>query len=396
MAAEGRRRASERLRRVLGEARGGALKAGQLLATVSALFPADPDATWDAALADLPADNPPVPLAELVPVLSAELGPAWRDGVGDLDPTAVAAASIGQVHRARWPDGRDVAVKVQYDGIAEALRDDLALVSAMTRLGAVVAPGMALPPLVAEMRERLSEELDQRREARVQTAMREAFAGEVEIPAVVEATRRVLVAEWLDGVPFTRLPEVADQATRDAAGAAYMTFLLSGPERAGWLHTDPHPGNFFWLGDGPDGRLGVVDFGSALPLPDGMPRTFGRLIALLRADDPAETLAGLRAEGFVRPGASVEAVKLRGYLAPFTEPSAQEMFSFTPEWLRGTFGQLGDPRNPDFAVALQLTMPPEHLFTHRVWLGIVGVLCRLRATVPVRPVVERWLPGIDG
>ncbi len=394
MTAALRDRAAARLRRVLGEARGGALKAGQLLSTVSALLPADPAGTWDTALAALPADNPPVPLTALEPVLAAELGAGWRGRVGRLEVPAAAAASIGQVHRARWPDRRDVAVKVQYDGIAEALRDDLAVVSGATRLAALVAPGMALPPLVAELRDRLVEELDYRREAQVQTAVREGFAGEVTVPEVVLATRRVLVSEWVDGIPFTQLPDVADQATRDAAGTAYMTFLLSAPARSGWLHTDPHPGNFRWMGDGPDGHLGVLDFGSALPLPDGMPPTFGRLIAVLQGPESG-TVEGLRRAGFLRAGADVDARALRGILAPFTEPSTHEVFTFTPEWLRGTFGPLGDPRNPDFAVAMQLTMPPEHLFTHRVWLGVVGVLCRLRATVPVRSIVTRWLPGLE-
>ncbi len=388
-----RRRSAQRTRRVLGQAKGGALKAGQLLSTVDALFPADPERTWQQALAALPADNPPVPFAELAPVMAAELGRDWRAQVEWFDTTAAAAASIGQVHRAVWHDGRDVAVKIQYPGVAEALKVDIAAVSVMTRLSALVAPGMALPPLVAEMRDRLAEELDYRREGHVQRQFADAFADdpEVVVPRVVLATPRVLVTEWLGGTPFTALAD-APQTMRDRAGSAYMRFLLSGPQRVGWLHTDPHPGNFRMTDDG---RLGVLDFGSALAMPAGMPGTFGRLISLLRLDDPVAIRAGLEEEGFVRPGSRVDAIKLRDYLAPFTEPSRHEVFSFTPEWLRSQFGRLGDPRNPDFAVALQLTMPPEHLFTHRVWLGIVGVLCQLRATIPVRDEVRRWLPGLD-
>lgn len=385
-----RGRSAARTRRVLGEAKGGALKAGQLLSTVDALFPADPEGTWQRALAQLPADNPPVPYADLVPVLAAEVPSGHLSAI---DRTAAAAASIGQVHRARWHDGRDVAVKVQYPGVAEALRVDIAAVSAMTRLTALVAPGMALPPLVSEMRDRLAEELDYRREGRVQQAFADAVAADpdVAIPGVVHASPRVLVTDWLDGTPFTALAD-APQADRDAAGLAYMRFLLSGPARCGWLHTDPHPGNFRMTADG---RLGVLDFGSALAMPDGMPATFGRLITALRLEDPVAIRSALEAEGFVRPGSGVDAIKLRDYLAPFTEPSRHEIFTFTPEWLRSQFGRLGDPRNPDFAVALQLTMPPEHLFTHRVWLGIVGVLCQLRATIPVRGEVMRWLPGLE-
>ncbi|MGI9018146.1 MAG: ABC1 kinase family protein [Euzebya sp.] len=388
-----RGRSAARTKRILGRAKGGALKAGQLLSTVDALFPADPERVWQRALATLPADNPPEPFEDLEPVLIQELGPQWRDCFDSFDTTAVAAASIGQVHRALWHDGRDVAVKIQYPGVAETLRLDIGVVSVATRLSAMVAPGMALPPLVAEMRDRLAEELDYLREARVQRAFAAAYREDssVVVPDVVHATRRVLVTEWLPGTPFTSLVD-APQPVRDQAGLAYMRFLISGPERAGWLHTDPHPGNFRVT---VDGRLGVLDFGSALPLPQGMPGTFGRLITLLRLQDPRAIRDGLMAEGFVRAGSTVDAVRLRDYLSPFTEPSQHQIFAFTPEWLKGQFGRLGDPRNPDFAVALQLTMPPEHLFTHRVWLGIVGVLCQLRCTIPVRDEVRRWLPGLD-
>jgi predicted unusual protein kinase regulating ubiquinone biosynthesis (AarF/ABC1/UbiB family) len=209
------------------------------------------------------------------------------------------------------------------------------------------------------------------------------------VPEVVEARSRVLVSTWLDGTPLARLAG-ADAATRDRAGLLYQRFLLSGPERAGILHTDPHPGNFRLTGGG---RLGVLDFGSALRMPDGMPPTFGRLITVLLSGDPAEVERGLREERFVRPGVSVDARKLVDYLAPFSEPARHEVFTYSREWLRSQFGRLGDPRDPDFAVALRLDLPAEHLFTHRVWLGVVGVLSQLGATVPVRSELRRWLPG---
>jgi len=136
----------------------------------------------------------------------------------------------------------------------------------------------------------------------------------------------------------------------------------------------------------------VLDFGSTLEL-DGMPPTFGRLIRALLDRDPAVVLARLTEEGFVRPGVSLDVAKLVDYMAPFTEPARHETFAFSRAWLRGEFGRVNDPRDPDFAVAMKLTIPAEHLFTHRVWLGMVGVLCQLAATVPVRPVLERWLPG---
>lgn len=396
-----RARNVERTRRVLGELKGGALKAGQLLSTVEALFPADPEQAWRHALVGLQEDNPGMPWADARGVLEAELGPDLGRFFLDLAERPVAAASIGQVHRARWrdgtPGGRDVAVKIQYPGVREALRTDVRLLSATARLASLVARGVAMPPLVAELRVRLEEELDYRREAAHQRTFHAVYArpgsaegGEAVVPGVVRATGRVLVQDWLDGVPLARVATSGSAAERDRAALLYQRFLLSGPERTGLLHTDPHPGNFRML---PDGRLGVLDFGSCLALPSGLPRTFGRLIGALLAGEDADVLTALREEGLVRPGADLRVDALRDYLAPFSEPARHEAFTYSRAWLKAQFGRVNDPRDPDFAVALQLTIPPEQLFTHRVWLGIVGVLCQLEATVPVRPELRRWLPG---
>ena len=387
-----RARNAERTRRTLGELKGGALKAGQLLSTVEALFPQDPEATWREALTTLQEGNAALPFAEVEPVLVAELGPAWRGRFGAFEECAVAAASLGQVHRATY-EGRPVAVKVQYPGVREALAADLRAVSVVSRLAALVARGMALPPLVAELRDRLTEELDYEHEARTQERFATSYDGDpdVVVPHVLLATSRVLVMEWLDGTPLAVVARTGTQAERDRAAGLYQRFLVSGPERVGLLHTDPHPGNVRVL---PDGRLGMLDFGSSLELP-GMPATFGHLMSALLADDPDLVLARLREAGFVRPGADLDVRKLVDYMAPFTVPARHETFRFGRAWLRGEFGRVNDPRDPDFAVALQLTLPAEHLFTHRVWLSMVGVLCQLEATVPVRPVLRRWLPGFE-
>jgi len=131
-----------------------------------------------------------------------------------------------------------------------------------------------------------------------------------------------------------------------------------------------------------------------VPMPGGMPESFGRLIRVMLATDPDEVAAGLRREGFVRPGVDVDPARLATFLSPFSEPARSEVFGYTPEWLRAKFtGGPDDPRNPDYAVAMRLTIPAEQLLTHRVWLGCVGVLCRLRATVEVAPELRRWLPG---
>jgi predicted unusual protein kinase regulating ubiquinone biosynthesis (AarF/ABC1/UbiB family) len=393
-----RARGVARTRRVLGELKGGALKAGQLLSTVEALFPADPEQSWREALTSLQESVPGMPWPDAEGVLATELGDRWRERFERFDELPVAAASIGQVHRAVWHrpgGGLDVAVKVQYPGAREAMLADVRAFSVASRAAALVARGVALPPLVAELRTRLLEELDYTREAGHQRAFAAAYPpgdAEVVVPRVVHATPRVLVQTWLDGVPLARVATAGGRAERDRAGELYQRFLLGGPARCGLLHTDPHPGNFRLTADG---RLGVLDFGSCLRLPGGLPRTFGRLVTALLAGGDAEVLAALREEGLIRPGARLEVGKLRDYLAPFSEPARHERFHYTRAWLAGQFARVNDPRNPEFAVALQLTIPPEQLFTHRVWLGIVGVLAQLDADVPVRPELRRWLPGFE-
>ena len=117
------------------------------------------------------------------------------------------------------------------------------------------------------------------------------------------------------------------------------------------------------------------------------------MIGALLAGNTHHIEQRLRSDGFIKPGKTLEVDKLIDYMSPFTEPARHETFSFSPEWLRAEFTRNNDPRNPDFAVALKLNMPAELLFTHRVWLGVVGVLSGLRANVPVRPELLKHLPG---
>ncbi len=391
LSAAARAATAQDTRETLGSLKGGALKAGQLLSTVETLFPQDPQGQWRSALSALQQDNPGLDFADVEPVLRAELGASWRARFATFEEQPVAAASIGQVHRATLPDGAAVAVKIQYPGIAEVLAADVRSLSLALRATSLVARGMAMPPLVAELRTRLGEELDYEQEARWQNRFAEAYAEDpdVVVPRALSATRRVMVSEWLDGEAFAHLAISGSAAQRDRAGQLYQRFFLESPTRVGLLHTDPHPGNFRLSGQ----RLGVLDFGSVMATPGGLPQTFGRLIAGMLVGDAAAVEARLRADGFIKPGRHLEVDKLAAYLAPFTEPARHETFSYSRQWLRSTFGTINDPRNPDFAVALQMNMPAEQLFTHRVWLGLVGVLSGLNATVRVRGELIDHLPG---
>lgn len=379
------------VRGTLGHLKGGAQKAGQLVSTLDSLLPQD---SWREAMTSLQESAEPVGMAAMAPVIAAELGDDWRSTLADFSDEPVAAASLGQVYRATLRDGRQVAVKVQYPGVAQAVAADLTGLAWALRLAALVSPGMAAAPVAAELRQRITGELDYRAEASAQRAFVAAFDGDPDIvvPAVRYAGERILVTDWLAGEPLATFAETADQSSRDQIGTRFQRFALSGPARAGYLHADPHPGNFRVMADG---RLGVLDFGAVVPMPGGLPESFGHLISAMRSDDPMAVRDRLQRAGLVRPGVELDVAALMDFLGPFSDPARHDVFAFSPEWLRGQFAREHDPRNPDYAVALKLTIPPEQLMTHRVWLGVVGMLSRLRARVEVRSELQRWLPGIS-
>lgn len=379
------------VRGTLGHLKGGAQKAGQLVSTLDSLLPQD---SWREAMTSLQESAEPVGMAAMAQVIAAELGDDWRSTLADFSDEPVAAASLGQVYRATLRDGRQVAVKVQYPGVAQAVAADLTGLAWALRLAALVSPGMAAAPVAAELRQRITGELDYRAEASAQRAFVAAFDGDPDIvvPAVRYAGERILVTDWLAGEPLATFAETADQSSRDQIGTRFQRFALSGPARAGYLHADPHPGNFRVMADG---RLGVLDFGAVVPMPGGLPESFGHLISAMRSDDPMAVRDRLQRAGLVRPGVELDVAALMDFLGPFSDPARHDVFAFSPEWLRGQFAREHDPRNPDYAVALKLTIPPEQLMTHRVWLGVVGMLSRLRARVAVRSELQRWLPGIS-
>jgi predicted unusual protein kinase regulating ubiquinone biosynthesis (AarF/ABC1/UbiB family) len=185
-----------------------------------------------------------------------------------------------------WHDGRDVAVKVQYPGAGEALLSDLAQLSRFARLLGPLVPGMDIKPLISELRDRVSEELDYELEAQAQREHAAEFADDpaVLVPDVVHQSDQVLVTEWIDGIPLADVISGGTDEERDRAGQLLAHFLFSGPARTGLLHADPHPGNFRLLPDGQgDGwRLGVMDFGTVDRLPGGLPDTIGECLRMTR------------------------------------------------------------------------------------------------------------------
>jgi predicted unusual protein kinase regulating ubiquinone biosynthesis (AarF/ABC1/UbiB family) len=392
VAQEVQQRTAEQLFKVLGELKGGAMKFGQALSVFEAALPEDLAAPYRAALTKLQDAAPPMPAPTVHKVLAVNLGPSWREQFQEWDDKPAAAASIGQVHRARWHDGREVAVKLQYPGAGAALLSDLNQLSRFARLFSVINPGLDIKSLIKELKTRVAEELDYEQEAASQSAFAAAYDGDPEflVPKVVQHAGNVLVSEWVDGTPLSVIIREGSREQRDRAGLLFVRFLMSGPERCGLLHADPHPGNFR-LTD--DDKLAVVDYGAVNRLPDGFPTMIGPLAQLSldgRADD---VLAGLRAEGFVPDGLEVDAQAVLDYVTPMLEPVSQPTFHFTRSWLRREAARVADPRSPANALGRHLNLPPTYLLMHRVSAGIIGVLCQLGAEIPYGPEIRRWLPG---
>jgi predicted unusual protein kinase regulating ubiquinone biosynthesis (AarF/ABC1/UbiB family) len=199
----------------------------------------------------------------------------------------------------------------------------------------------------------------------------------------------VLISEWMDGTPLSKIISDGSQDERDRMGLLFVRFLFSGPARVGMLHADPHPGNFRML---PDGRLGVLDFGAVDRLPGGMPPFIGRLVRMVHdGSDLAPAEKELRQQGFLRDSVNVDMEALRAFLAPMAEPSREDRFKFSRDWLRGEAARVTDPRSTN--LSRRLNLPPSYVLIHRVSTAGTGVLCQLEAEGPFRAEMIKWLPG---
>ncbi|MEV4969007.1 MULTISPECIES: ABC1 kinase family protein [Streptomyces] len=409
VAREVQQRTADQLFKVLGELKGGAMKLGQALSVFESALPEDVAGPYRAALTKLQEAAPPMPTRTVHGVLAERLGEDWRELFTEFEDQPSAAASIGQVHRAVWHDGRDVAVKVQYPGAGEALLSDLTQLSRFARLLGPLVPGMDIKPLITELRDRVSEELDYELEARAQREHAAEFEDDpdVVIPGVLHQSDQVLVTEWIEGIPLSEVIADGTAEQRDRAGQLLARFLFSGPARTGLLHADPHPGNFRLLppaGVPADGteepaagegrwRLGVLDFGTVDRLPGGLPGTIGDALRMTLEGDADGVYAMLREAGFVKESIELEPDAVLAYLLPIIEPAQADEFTFTRSWLRSQAARIADPRSPAHQLGKQLNLPPSYLLIHRVTLSTIGVLCQLGATVRLRDELESWLPG---
>lgn len=385
-------KAANQLFSVLGELKGGAMKVGQALSVLEAAIPEEFGEPYREALTKLQKDAPPLSAAKVHRVLDAQLGTKWRERFASFDDEPIASASIGQVHKAVWADGREVAVKIQYPGADEALRADLKTMRRLTSVLKQLAPGADVQGVVDELVERTEMELDYRLEANNQRAFAKAYEGHPHflIPHVVGSSPKVVVAEWVVGKPLAEIIRHGTPEERDLAGTRLFELTFDAPARIGLMHGDAHPGNFMLR---EDGKLVVIDFGAVAPLPDGLPIEMGMMIRLARDRNYDMLLPTMEKVGFVRPGEQISIEDIDDMLAQYVEPVQVPVFHYTRKWLQRHAASNMNRAPQNIKVARQMDLPAQLAIPLRVIASNVAISCQLDCHVAVAEMAERLIPG---
>ena len=382
-------RTSEDVARELGNMKGALMKFGQLL---SFIVEALPDEAQQ-ALSTLQSDAKPMAPSLAAKMVTAELGRPPERVFLDWQEVPVAAASVGQVHRAVTHDGRDVAVKVQYPGVAESIESDLDNAEAFYRLGtAFVLKGLDAKGLVDELRTRMRDELDYELEAASQTEFATYFQGHpfVSIPAVDPATstKRVLTTEWVDGQSWAEFEPTASAAARRHAGESIWRFAQHAVHRLGAFNGDPHPGNYRFA---TNGRVTFLDFGLVKRwTPGEWEQLAPSLDAIVVHRDPQRLIAAMEEVGFLRPGHGLAPQQVYDYVSTPYLPYLTDSFTFTRQFVRDAMSTIVDIKGPHAEVIEKLNMPPSFVILDRVVWGISAILGRLEVTAPWRAMLLEY------
>jgi predicted unusual protein kinase regulating ubiquinone biosynthesis (AarF/ABC1/UbiB family) len=383
-------RTAEDVARELGNMKGALMKFGQLLSFVVEALP--PDAQQ--ALATLQSDAPPMAPATASAVVRAEFGDTPEKIFLDWQPIPVAAASIGQVHRAVTRHGVEVAVKVQYPGVGDAIHSDLDNADALYRLvGAFALKGLDTTAMVEELRSRMIDELDYRLEATNQREFGQAFADHpfVHIPTVdsEHSTARVLTTEWVNGIGFPEFLATASAQAKHVAGETIWRFVQHAVLRLGVFNGDPHPGNYRFSDDG---SVTFLDFGLVKRWrPGEWEQLRPSMEALVVHRDPERLVAAMESVGFLRAGHGLAPEAVFGYVSAPYVPYQTDRFTFTRTFVKDSLSTIIDVKGPHAAVIEQLNMPASFVILDRVVWGVNAILGKLEVEAPWRAMLLEYL-----
>jgi predicted unusual protein kinase regulating ubiquinone biosynthesis (AarF/ABC1/UbiB family) len=329
-------------------------------------------------------------------LLAAEASdPGWPDpewpGIGGLDERPAAIGTHAQVHRARWTDGRDAAIKIQYPGALARVGHQRSRMSRMSGLLRLMSPGFPVDALIEEIQRTALAELDYRREAENQRAFAAAYRDDPDIfvPDVLYASERLLVTEWVAGVPLTEVAQAGRRAECDRTGGILTALQLGAPSRVGLLHADPDPDNLRLLSDD---RLAVLDFGAVAELPAGLPPDLGRLLRAAADGNGRQVELILRRLQAISPSSGVDPRTLLKLAEAMVLPTLQPGFRFDRGWLKSRIVAVMFGRH-SLATIRHLRMPPGYLQLVRAIVGTVDTLCALEAGADYGGALARWLPG---
>jgi predicted unusual protein kinase regulating ubiquinone biosynthesis (AarF/ABC1/UbiB family) len=328
-------------------------------------------------------------------VLTEELGAPPEHLFARWDPQPIAAASIGQVHRAITRDGRAVAVKVQYPGIAETIAADLGNVALLRRMLRITAPSQDVDALIGELRERVLEELDYRREADNQRLLAAYYDGHptIGIPAIVSelSTRRVVTSELSDGARFAEMTGWS-QEERDLAAETIYRFVFRSLYEVHAFNGDPHPGNYLFHGGG---RVTFLDFGLVKHFTPAELRPLMQMARTLCVDnDPEAFRHSLEDAGFLRPGAPLSTETIVEHLGVFYATiRVPGRLTITGDYASSVVRRFFDVRNP---VANFISVPRSYVILQRINLGLFAILGELAATANWRAIAEEIWPFVQG
>jgi predicted unusual protein kinase regulating ubiquinone biosynthesis (AarF/ABC1/UbiB family) len=350
------------------------------------------------ALSQLQQSAPPMSADLAAGVVERELGAPPDRVFSAWEPEPIAAASIGQVHRAVTHDGIPVAVKVQYPGVDEAIRADLGTAGTLFRGMAMLYPGLDPGPVVAELQARLLEELDYRHEAANQRHFADWYAGHpfIRVPAVFDglSTGRVLTSELVEGARFEEVLGWSQQE-RDLAAEAIYRFVFRSIYRLHAFNGDPHPGNYLFT---PGGRVTFLDFGLVKYFTEAETETFGTMIrAIVLDEDPRAFRTAVERAGLLPPGLPFADDDVVQYFSAFYQLVRRRERTpvdgaYASELVRRTFDASG-PYGPVMKAA---NVPPPFVIIQRINLGLVAVLAQLRAAADWRGIAEELWPWVNG
>ena len=388
---------AEQIVAALGTMKGAAMKLGQVMSFLDVgLVPEEYREEFQTKLAALRDAAPKVDFKDMRKVLEQEYDEKLDDVFETFDPVPIAAASIGQVYRATLPDGRDVAVKVQYPGVAQAVRADMQNLGMILRLMRSVAPGLDPKAIGDEIRARIAEELDYELEAANQRSLARIYRGHpfIVVPEVVTSLsrERVIVSEYVDGRGFEELKQLP-QEERDRLGEIIFRFYFGCMYRHHQFSGDPHPGNSLLLRDG---RMAFLDFGLFKRLPAEVAE---RELAMVRhslEERPHELAADLRDAGFVLESARYSDEQLLEQFRDLTwwyTTDAEIMLE--PEIATQVMMDMSDPRSRHFSQMRHESLPPDHLFGRRLEVLTLAVLGQLRAKANWYRIAREWIYGAE-